>query len=776
MNAPLRPLSATYRIQLRNGVTFDTIRQSLDYFADLGISHLYLSPVFTAHGGSTHGYDVTDPAEIDPTIGGEEGLVELSKAAQEKGLSIILDIVPNHTAFTLENKWLWDVLKRGEQSGYYMHFDIARDQRLVIPFLPAPFDTMVDEGKVSLKKDGDEVVMAVDVGGLDPMCVPIAEGTAPDNLDLSPDEIRAVHDQQMWQLRLWERERDMVTHRRFFNVTSLIGMRVEDPEVFHAMHELPLRLVKDGIVHGLRVDHIDGLADPIGYLNDLRAAAGETCPIWIEKILTGDEPLPIDWPVQGTTGYEAARQIVRLLTPPEGLAKLDFAWREATGITEDFDAMLAGCKMEVITQDLAAELGQLIELAAAACSSLPSEPGYETLREAVLALLSAFPRYRTYRAGTGSVTGEKRLWTAVIEEASDGLRTDDIARHMGKILTNPSTADETAFSQRFEQVTGALLAKSQEDTAFFRYNRYLAANEVGSEPDHTTIDVETLDEWLKDRQTNWPEAITLTSTHDTKRAEDARMRLVACSHLPDEFLALVDHEMAQMPDGVSANDAWYVVQSALAIWETGREDLADRLEEHIRKALREAKVITNWPYPNDEAEKPVFDAARGIIGRWRDSLPEQAQRLIAQAEMLSLAQVTLKMLMPGIPDIYQGSEKGNYHLTDPDNREVVDFAAMQHSAELGGFAGTKAKLIAALTQLRHEHAEFFSAASVDLTTTDNGLQLKRSKDGVEVCFEFNPLQSAYADIPQGAENLVETTDLPFTIYLVRQLAADISAA
>lgn len=681
---------ATYRIQLRNGITFHSVAEEIPRLVALGVSHLYLSPIQTAVTGSTHGYDVADPTMIDPELGGASGFVTLSEAAQKAGLGIILDIVPNHTAFHPENPWLRDVLKHGQDSAYAFHFDIDWEAgRLVLPFLPEPFEVMLSRGDVQVE-DGPEPAMVA--GGIS---IPLDPATYDGPVSSEADLIR-LHEAQAWRLTHWQLERDGVTHRRFFNVTGLIGMRVEERAVFDDMHRLVLDLLEAGQVHGLRVDHIDGLADPAGYLQRLREAVGDA-PVWVEKILTRDEALR-PWPVQGTTGYEAARQIARVLTLPAGVARLDTDWRTETGITADFPAVLAECKHIVLRHELGSELLRLIDLARPILDGDPAlDAGDESLREAVIGLLTAFPVYRSYLDDGPPDPEDLRLWQEAGQHATSSLRDGRVVQRLVQALTMAGTTAERAFRTRVQQTTGALIAKSHEDTALFRFNRYLAANEVGSDPDDFALTPQDFATWATARAKDWPNAMVLTSTHDTKRAEDARMRLVALSHLPEEWAELSALAGERMPE-IAPNLRWYILQSWLAIVETGRTDVPDRLAVHIEKAMREAKEVTSPTHPDHAAEAPAMAAARDLALGWEDP-PEPARRLMARADDLSLAQLALKLMLPGIPDIYQGAEAAVHHLTDPDNRLPVDFEALTRPLA-HGVSGKKLGLTKAMLALR----------------------------------------------------------------------------
>jgi (1->4)-alpha-D-glucan 1-alpha-D-glucosylmutase len=703
------PLVATYRLQLRGGVGFDAARDLLPRLAGLGFSHLYLSPIFSATEGSTHGYDVTDPTEIDPVLGGEAGFVRLAEEAHAAGMGLVLDIVPNHTAFTVENRWLLDVLRHGPESRYAHHFDIDWSERLVLPWLPEPFEAMLEAGRITV--EGDTL-------RADGLVLPLAVGT-------SDGPVEAVHDRQPWRLTHWVRERDGITHRRFFTVTDLIGMRIEDETVFEDCHAKVFDLVERGMVDALRVDHVDGLADPEGYLQRLRDRVGAT-PIWVEKILSGDENMP-DWPVEGSTGYEAARQIARLLTDARGHAALLGAWSDETGLPADFHAAVLDAKHQVLREELAAELHVLIDLGMAALEDAGDEHGVEAVREAVIGLLVAVPRYRTYfRDGTDRPE-DRALVARAADEAAAELRSRDVVDLLAGCITDARSDAARRFRTRFQQVTGALIAKAHEDTAAFRQTAYLAACEVGADPDDAVAGPAEIERWCRARK---PHAMTLTSSHDTKRSEDSRMRLVAMSHLPDAFEDLMRASVS-LPgaEAVRPQERWYVVQSALALWEEADAGMEDRLGDHLLKALREAKDITTWTHRDDDAEAAVLAHADMLCAAWRRNPPPALDALIARGEALGLAQVALKMALPGVPDVYRGAMGPFLALTDPDNRRPVDPRRFEAWAVAQGFAGTKFRLSRALLGLRQSHAAFFDTAETRLSETNDALVLERSGGG-----------------------------------------------
>lgn len=664
----MRLPTACYRLQFREGMDFDRAAALVPYLDALGASHLYASPLFTAASGSTHGYDVTDPTEIEPGLGGREGLERLSAALRARGMGLVLDIVPNHMAFSAETPWLRDVLRRGRESRYVGHFDLdPAAERIRLPWLTEPFHALAQKDAFSIGEDADGPVLVT--GGLR---VPLADSPSLERArqGLSPQIVTDLHAEQPWRLVHWRTERDALTHRRFFNVSGLIGVRVEEEGVFEDTHALMFDLVADGIVDGIRIDHIDGLADPAAYLKRLRARLPET-PVWVEKILSGDEGLE-DWPVQGTTGYVAARALGRFVADPRGRATLDAAYREATGRRAPLEDVLRRAKRQIMTDDLSAELwslhGMLSEIAAA--DPVGVEYGPEDLRRAIVELIAAFPRYRTYMTATEISPADAAL---VRQAAEDAVAINPVPGAIPFLAEALLRGDPACIRLRlrFQQVTGAAIAKSQEDTAFYREVPLLSANEVGGEPDDSPLDAGGFHAAMGRRAREMPHGLTLTSSHDTKRSEDARMRIAAATHAPDAFLAFYAACAREGRGEVSANLQWYLAQTRLAV-DAADGDLAARLATHVEKALREAKRDTFWTAPNEEVEEAAQAFAARIAERFAD-LPADVAPILEAADRLSMVQTALKLTMPGIPDIYQGCEIASYTLTDPDNRRPVDF-------------------------------------------------------------------------------------------------------
>ncbi|MBY6005069.1 malto-oligosyltrehalose synthase [Salipiger bermudensis] len=714
----MRPLIATYRLQLRQGVDFDRAIALLPYIAGLGVSHVYLSPIFTAESGSTHGYDVADPAEIDPVLGGRAGYERFARVAHRHQLGIILDLVPNHTVLSVENPWLLDALTHGADSRFARYFDIDWQQGLILPILPEPLDEMLAAGSFEIDPEAARVSWE---GGW----LPLAPGTA------EAGEVAAIFDRQHWHLRHWVRERRRLSHRRFFNITSLIGMRVEERAVFDAMMALPLELVREGLADGLRIDHIDGLADPAGYLGWLRDELGTDVPVWVEKILTGDEAMPA-WPIEGTTGYEANDRITRLLLDEDGMERLDGMWRGATGTHHDYEEACCAARHQILSEDLAAELGEMTRRGVTALEEAgrPSDP--DTVREALRAMLVAFPRYRSYIDADGPSGEDAALLDTMVCDAAAGLSDRTVLDHLHAVLLEPAGPEGRGLVRRFQQVTGAVVAKAQEDTAFYRQTRCLAEAEVGSEPDAPPLSPEAFEAWSAERLTQWPDAMTLGSSHDTKRAEDARARLIALTHLPDSAAALWQQaEALDAPHPPDDSSRWYILQSALALWEPQRDDLEERLSAHLQKALREAKELTDWHVPDEEAEAQAAAFATALLADWRRAEPAALRDLVALGERLSLVQLALRCMVPGVPDIYQGSETGTFALTDPDNRAPLDPAA-----PVSAFGARKMALLDDLLTLRRQHRDVFARGECRIERDGSALRLVRSLSGREVALRF----------------------------------------
>ncbi|WP_439940881.1 malto-oligosyltrehalose synthase [Streptomyces sp. BBFR115] len=687
--APVVP-TATYRLQLQPEFPFAAAEAAVPYLASLGVSHLHLSPVLEAVPGSLHGYDVVDHARVRAELGGEEGLRALSRTAREHGLGLVVDIVPNHMAVApRHNRALWEVLREGPASPYARWFDIdweAQGGKVLLPVLGRPVGKVIGE----LRVDGDVLRYYDHV-------FPLRAGT--ERLPL-PELLEA----QWYRLTWWRLARTELNYRRFFSISELIGVRVEDPEVFEATHAKILQLLGEGVVDGLRVDHPDGLADPDAYLDRLHTATGGRWTV-LEKILSDGEHLPAAWPVAGTTGYDALRHVDGLFADPEGGAELLTAYRRfaapRTDRGGDWAATARQAAYEVITHELAAETDRLTRAAHRVCAGSP-DPALRdrapwALRTALRELLVRLEVYRPYASVDASavVTEEaaaeaKRAFAVPEEgEAVDVVR--DLV--LGRAGTGP---DAVEFRTRFAQTASALRAKSVEDTAYYRYVPLLSANEVGGEPGRPAVGPADFHAYCARVQRDWPATGTLVSTHDTKRSADVRAALAVLTECPRqwaELLAGVSGAGAEAPDAQLAWAAWQTV------FGLGPAD-AGRVREALLKHVREAGLYTSWT----EQEPPYEEAvqrfvAEGPCGAAGEPVAAFRQKLEPHIRSNVLATALVHLTMPGVPDVYQGTEAEYRALVDPDNRRPAHFPPPD--------PGEKGAVTAAALRLRARRPEVF---------------------------------------------------------------------
>ena len=707
------PPAATYRLQLTPEFGFAAAAGVVDYLADLGVSHLYLSPLLTARRGSTHGYDVADPTSVSAALGGEDGLRALAEAAQRRGLGLIADIVPNHLGTGADTP-LWDLLLAEGQHGLGdRFFDVDWE-----PPLPTA------RGKVLLPVLGDQYGVVLHAGELELVDV----GGVPriryhdHSFPLSPESreavgrsggveafrgtpgqpatfqrLHALLEAQHYRLLHWRIGDAVVNYRRFFAISDLAGVRVEDEVVFDLVHGLVLRLVADGVIDGLRVDHPDGLRDPARYFARL---AEESGGVWTvaEKILEGDEALP-DWPVAGTTGYEFANDVLGLFVDPAARATVDALDADMGGDPRPYAEQAAAAKAEILDADLAADTRRLARrLWALTQERLELRDVDErACLAAVTALLVALPVYRTY---VDPHTGEPRPEdVAVVEQAADvaragagafGFLVDFLADLLlGRAQTSAAQRELVA---RFQQLSGAAMAKGVEDTVFYRYRRLLAVNEVGGDPDRLGLEVAAFHARGAERARCTPAAMVTTATHDTKRGEDTRLRIAALSEMADDWAAAVRRWHVAVEPFVTVTAAGPAPdpQTELACYQTlvgvwpaagaADPDLRDRLVAYLEKAGREAKQRTSWTDPDPDFEAGVSAFVDALLGDDRAAgvraeLADVAARAAAIANVSALAQTLLRTTVPGVPDTYQGSELVDTSLVDPDNRRPVDFTA-----------------------------------------------------------------------------------------------------
>ena len=701
LDAPI----ATYRVQLTASFGFDAAAAVAASLAELGVSHLYASPYLRAAAGSSHGYDVVDHASINPELGGQEAHARMCGALREQGLSQLVDIVPNHMGITgRDNAWWWDVLKHGPSSRYAGYFDIdweAPEARLhgkvLLPILGDQFGRAIEAGHIRLEHSDDQIAVRYfdHVMPLSPGSVREVEADL-ERVNRDPDLLEHILRQQPYRLAWWRTAAHELNYRRFFDINGLIGLRLEEPEVFESTHRAILAWVAEGCVTGLRVDHPDGLRDPVAYFHRLRAAAPDAWVV-VEKILSGDEPLPENWPVDGTTGYEFLNRVNGLFIDPAGEPALTDLYHKFTGECRSYEQVLREKKELVLRKSFGGELNRLTHIAIEICESRRNFRDFtrRDLHEAIGATITCFPVYRTYiRPDCHEVTATDRR---LVEQATTEARLlrPELDRGLFELihdllLMRLPGRRESEFVLRFQQLTGPAMAKGAEDTAFYCYNRFVSLNEVGGDPGRFGVDVDSFHEACAQTQRRWPRTLLATSTHDTKRGEDVRARLNILSEVPDRWAAAVRrwatinqrHRTSELPD---RNAEYLLYQTLVGAWPIDTQ----RASAYMIKAAREAKTHTSWTDPDATYEHGLTHFVERVIqdDDFLRDLASFLREIIAPGRTNSLAQTLLKLTAPGVPDIYQGSELWDLNLVDPDNRRPVDFALRRHMlSELSGIS------------------------------------------------------------------------------------------
>lgn len=673
-----QPVLSTYRLQLRGDCfTFADAEDLLPYLDDLGVSHLYLSPILTAAPGSTHGYDVIDPTAVSAELGGAEGLARLSAAARSRGMGLIIDIVPNHVGVDNpeQNKWWWDVLQHGRESAYASFFDIdwtLDNDRIVLPVLGSDSDV-------------NDLVVDGDVLRLGDLAYPIAPGTG-------GGTGAEVHGRQHYRLIGWRS--GICGYRRFFSITSLAGLRQEDRAVFDATHVEVKRWFDDGLVDGVRVDHPDGLSDPAGYLAWLREIAGPQAWIVIEKILAVDEPLDPILPVAGTTGYDALREIGGLFIDPAGVDPLTGLVNSTGGDYHGMPRLGRELKVRAVTDTLKSELGRL-------CRVIVAATGFEhpQLPDAVASLLSHIGVYRSDYLNLSSV-----LPTALAETVS---ARPGLAEPLAIVSTAVSGGGEAAV--RLQQLCGAATAKSMEDCLFYRDPRLVSLNEVGGEPERFGVSVAEFHQRAEARARLWPQAMSALSTHDTKRGEDVRARIGVLSQVPSLWAGFVSGWERRTPPPDPATGL-FLLQNIFGVWPARGavgDDLRSRLHAYTEKAIREAAAHTTWNDPDAEFERKTHEWIDAVIdGPIATELTSLVGGLDEYARSDSLGQKLVQLTAPGVPDVYQGTELADDSLVDPDNRRPVDYQVRR--AALAALDDPKIRVVTAALRLRRAKPDVFT--------------------------------------------------------------------
>jgi len=750
--------NATYRLQFNAGFTFADARRIAPYLAELGISDIYASPILRARKGSTHGYDVVDAAALNPELGSEEDFAALHDELKKRGMGLLLDVVPNHMAASHENAWWMSVLENGPQSRFLHYFDIDWSpvtthgqtvNKVLLPILGRPYGETLESQELRLAFDADgffftyydkrlpltapsyrlilrdcvdslpeegvaiELRELVQVDGavtnskfLKETIARIYESdahfrealdSAIERINKDPNALDALLDAQWYRLAYWRIASEKINYRRFFDVTDLVGVRVEDPEVFEARNRGTLELIAEGKVTGLRIDHIDGLFDPIAYMRKLQLRLGGPFYVVLEKILEPDEELPRAFPVDGTTGYDFLDSLNALFVDPAGLADLDAFYRAFTGNTESFEEICYERKKQVIAELFSGEMRalgkRLSSLAMADRNARDFAP--TELLAALTEVTACMHVYRTYIRDAEITDADRRLVHNAIRcarERAGALLDAALFTFLERVLLldPPSYVAEErenwlAFVLRWQQFTGRVMAKGVEDTAFYTYNRLVSLNEVGGDPGRGG-DFDPIAEFHahnKRMAAEWPQTLNATATHDTKRSEDMRARINVLSEIAPEWGRTVrrwSRKNAHLrSEGIPhPNEELLLYQTLVGMWPLDEEELAtvaERLRQFLEKAAREAKTHTSWIAPNPAYEDALLRFAGAILKEpaFCADFTRFQKRIAFHGALNALAQVVLKATAPGVPDFYQGTELWDFSLVDPDNRRPVDY-------------------------------------------------------------------------------------------------------
>ncbi|WP_028632313.1 malto-oligosyltrehalose synthase [Pseudomonas parafulva] len=820
----MKPLTATLRLQFHSDFTLDHALPLVPYFAQLGISHLYASPLLKARAGSRHGYDVVDPTQVNPELGGEAALERLVAALRQHGMGLIVDTVSNHMAVGgADNPWWQSLLAWGRRSPYAEFFDIQWHSadpllagQLLLPFLGSDYGVALKEGEIPLEFDKANGVLQiahyehrfpicpVDYGWIlalspDPALAALAEhftalgdSAAPveEALPLQAELARLVREgadlesalvafdsrseagfkrlhllleRQTYRLASWRTAADDINWRRFFDINELGGLRVERSVVFEATHAKLFELIERGLVDGLRIDHIDGLADPRGYCRKLRRrvtslmasrppqASLEHFPIYVEKILGVDEHLHRDWLTDGTTGYEFMNQVSLLQHDPAGEAPLTELWANVSE-RPDYAEEIRLARHLVLNASLAGDCESVAQalLQVARNDLMTRDLSLGAIRRALQALVAQYPVYRTYFNACGRPAEDEGFFQQALEGARQDLSEADwpLLEQMEKWLGGegwrqlpPGRARKQLRHAcvRFQQLTAPSAAKAVEDTAFYRSARLLSRNDVGFEAERFGAPLDDFHNEAQRRLRDFPDNLLATATHDHKRGEDTRARLAVLSERAPWLASRLEHwrELAEplrepLDDGVapSPGDEYMLLQTLLGTWplgldvddHQGLEQYAERVRQWQQKALREAKLRSSWNAPNEAYEASCVRYLDGLLLnddhlQLRKSVADAAQLISCPGALNSLVQALMRMTVPGVPDLYQGNEYWDFSLVDPDNRRPVDYparrASLTDNAPLPELlanwqdARVKQALVARVLDCRMAHPELF---------------------------------------------------------------------
>jgi (1->4)-alpha-D-glucan 1-alpha-D-glucosylmutase len=761
MSAP----RATMRLQFHKGFTFADAQSLVPYFAAIGVSHIYASPIMTARPGSMHGYDVVDPTHINPELGGEHALRVLVEGLRRHELGLILDIVPNHMATGPTNRWWVDVLAHGRNSQYAKYFDIDwhppnpnLQGKVLLPVLGKSYGETLEAGEIKLSHADDKSRFVVRY--YDHTFPLRSDGSiAPDFDSTSPQGRRLLHallEQQHYRLAWWHTANDEINWRRFFDINDLIALRIEDDEVFDAVHGTVLRLYAEGLVDGLRIDHIDGLSQPERYCQKLRAClsaleqkrpshspAGPAYFV-VEKIIARHEALPKRWNADGTTGYDFMDEISALQHEQAGEQPLRDFWHRVSARPGDFDHEEELARRQILERSFSAQLDAVIASIYALAQADPRtcDDTREAIRRGLIEILVHFPVYRTYaRTGHMSQADDCFLRQALAKASRSCLPPDkEVVFKLGKWLSgeriHPRLDElQNVALARFQQLSAPLCAKAVEDTAFYRYGRLISRNDVGFDVRQFACSSEEFHKKMMRRAADFPHAMLATATHDHKRGEDVRARLAVLSELPQDWIRAVEGwincSLLQCKDGEQAldpGDLAILFQTIVGAWPldltvrdpAGLSAYSERVAAWQQKALREAKLRSDWSVPDEVYERALryfitqlFSGPSSLL----EDIAQFAHRIAPAGAANGLAQTLAKLTVPGVPDIYQGTDYWDLSLVDPDNRTAVDFALRRKSMGLSDIADLSSRwtngfikqwTIARILEVRQQMPELFA--------------------------------------------------------------------
>ncbi|HKI90075.1 MAG TPA: malto-oligosyltrehalose synthase [Draconibacterium sp.] len=755
--ATYNPIS-TYRLQFNKNFTLNDAEKIIPYVHKLGIKTIYASPVFRAVKGSSHGYDVTNPLQLNPEIGTESDLSSLIGKVRKYNMGWLQDIVPNHMAFSTENPWMYDVLEKGKDSIFYPFFDIIENHpdeelqnRLMLPFFGKPLEKLIEDKELTVGIDENGFKLyyfdnryPVSVSAYPAILEAASQRIVPapvsacliavaKNKDFDevrhnllndyhltketenyideclsvinsePEKLKKLVNHLYYRPAFWKDTEFKINYRRFFTINGLICVNVQDKEVFSITHKLIESWLKNHVIQGLRVDHIDGLFNPTEYLERLRNLAGEESFIVVEKILEKDETIPDNWPVEGTTGYDFLGLVNNLLTNPEKGKKFYSYYNNWIENTDDFSDVFYRKSRFILYNRLKGELDNL----ARECSKINAFSALDLdglkVKTAIGEFLVFCPVYKVFQAPSSFSEKEKQLVSSIFAEVKKKNRaSENVVNTLEDLflLRLPGSENEIpsidTFFRHCMQFTGPLMAKGIEDTAFYSYNPYICHNEVGDSPGYFGIRTEIFHNYMKERLETHPLSMNAISTHDTKRGEDARARLNVLSDIPDKWMGVtqkwreINREFKQF-DGdkeiPSPNDEYLIYQVLCAHLPMNAKidgTFVNRLEEYLVKAMREAKVNSSWSDPNEYYENNTLAFARNILSA-ESKFPAVflafMEELIPYGITNSITQLILKNTVPGVPDTFQGTEYWNLSFVDPDNRRPVNFVRLYNELE-----------------------------------------------------------------------------------------------